>query len=93
MPTIRQEMINLLSDGECSAQDISQILSIREKDVYPHLSHIAKSLASQKRKLCTVPPACLSCGFEFKTRKRFTRPGRCPRCKSERIREPRYRVD
>ncbi|OQX12446.1 MAG: transcriptional regulator [Desulfobacteraceae bacterium IS3] len=92
MQTIRQQITELLSRGEYGARDISQNIGIREKEVYPHLPHIARSVASQKKKLFVEAPVCLSCNYEFETRNRYTRPGRCPRCKSERIREPRYRI-
>jgi predicted Zn-ribbon and HTH transcriptional regulator len=85
-------MIVLLSEEECTARDLSQMLGIREKEVYAHLSHIACSVSSQKQRLLILPSTCLSCGYVFETRKRFAKPGRCPRCKNERIREPRYRV-
>jgi predicted Zn-ribbon and HTH transcriptional regulator len=92
MQTIRQQMIALLSEQARSARDLSQMLSIQEKEVYSHLSHIARSVGSRRHKLVIIPFRCLSCGYVFDDRKRFTRPGRCPRCKGERIEEPRYKV-
>lgn len=93
MTTIRQDMIELLSQGNCSARDISQILGIREKEVYPHLEHIARSVAAQKKKLHVEAAQCIACEYRFKDRKRFTRPTKCPVCKSERISEPLYRIE
>lgn len=90
MPTIREQMIDLLLEGEHDVYEISQSLRIQEKEVYLHLSHITKSLVPRKRRLKIVPAACISCGFAFKERGRFKKPGRCPRCRSERIRPPRY---
>lgn len=92
MATIRQEIISLLSDEEYGAGEISREMSIQEKEVYNHLSHISRSVKSQKRELVIAPSQCILCGYSFETRKRFTRPSRCPRCKSERIKEPRYRI-
>ncbi len=92
MPTIRQQMIDLLGRETLGAKDLSQMLGIREKEVYPHLGHIARSVAARKAKLDVVPPRCLSCGFTFDSRKRYTRPGRCPQCRGQRIEEPRYRI-
>jgi predicted Zn-ribbon and HTH transcriptional regulator len=85
-------MITLLSQGVCSARDLSQMLHIQEKEVYSHLSHIARSVVSQSHRLVVIPSRCLVCGYVFDNRKRFTRPGRCPCCKGERIEEPRYEV-
>ena len=92
MQTIRQQMISVLSEGECSARDLSRILRIQEKEVYSHLQHIEHSVGSQNRKLLIIPSRCLVCGYVFDERKRFTRPGRCPRCRGERIEGPRYEV-
>ncbi len=85
-------MILLLSEGNCTARDLSQILGVREKEVYAHLVHIARSVVPQRQRLLVIPSKCLSCEYVFDTRKRFTKPGRCPICKSERIQEPRYRI-
>lgn len=90
MPTIREQMIDLLLEGEHDACEISQILRIQEKEVFLHLPHIKKSLAPRKHRLTVVPAACISCGFTFRDRRRFKKPGRCPKCRSERIRPPRY---
>ena len=85
-------MILLLSKGACSARDLSQALRIPEKDVYHHLSHIARSVMPKKQNLLIVPSQCLSCEYVFKNRRRYTKPGRCPKCRSERIEEPTYRI-
>jgi predicted Zn-ribbon and HTH transcriptional regulator len=90
--TPRQQMLALLSQGNHTAREISQALGIAIKEVYPHLTHIARSAAGQGKKFVTIPCSCLSCGHVFRDRTRFTKPGRCPRCKSERIEEPRFSV-
>ncbi|NIN00932.1 MAG: ArsR family transcriptional regulator [candidate division Zixibacteria bacterium] len=92
MQTIRKQMIVLLSKKEMSARELSQAVGIREKEVYEHLSHIARSVAAQGEKLNIRPSRCLVCGYVFQDRKRFTRPSRCPRCKRSHIQEPTYRV-
>lgn len=92
MPTIREQLIDLLLAGEYDALDISQLLRIQEKEVYLHLPHIAKSLIPRKQRLKVIPAACLSCGFSFRDRARLNKPGRCPRCRSERIRSPRFSI-
>jgi transcriptional regulator len=92
MPTIRQQIIDLLAEAEMTALDLSKALSIREKAVYDHLSHAAKSASARGREFVVVPPRCLACGFTFDTRKRLTRPSRCPKCKEQRIREPVFSI-
>jgi predicted Zn-ribbon and HTH transcriptional regulator len=71
---------------------LSQTLRISEKEIYAHLPHIARSLAAQKKELVILACCCLECGYTFRDRKRFTTPGRCPRCRSERIKEPTFQV-
>jgi len=90
--TIRQRMIELLAGGEYTDRDLSQFLGISEKDVVYHLEHIARSVQGQKRKLKVIPARCMECGFIFEDRRRFSKPGRCPRCKGEHLQDPRYHI-
>ncbi|MGB5746696.1 MAG: transcriptional regulator [Desulfobacterales bacterium] len=93
MQTIRQKITELLSEGEIDARELSREVGIREKEVYDHLVHIARSLAGKGSKLNIRPARCLSCDYVFKDRQRFTRPGRCPRCKKSRLQSPSYFID
>jgi predicted Zn-ribbon and HTH transcriptional regulator len=93
LATIRQQIIALLCNEEVNALEISQLLSLREKEVYEHLEHISRTLASQGKKLLVRPYACMKCGFSFKERHRFTRPGRCPRCKGGHISMASYHIE
>ena len=90
--TIRQTMILLLSEREMTAKELSKEVGIREREVYDHLYHIGLSLAARKKRLIILPFQCLGCGYVFESRKRYTRPGRCPHCKSTRIETVRYRL-
>ncbi len=92
MSTIRQQIIELLSEQEMNARDLSQALSVMEKEVYEHLGHIERTLLRQKRKLMVNPCKCLSCGYTFDDRKRWSKPGRCPKCKKGHISQAEYRV-
>ena len=92
MPTIRQKIISLLSEAELSAREISSEVGIPEKEVVEHLAHIARSVSSQGKKITITPANCLACGYEFENRKRFSRPGRCPKCKKSHIQSPRFRI-
>lgn len=92
MNTLRKEMIRLLEADGLDARELSRILGIREKEVYAHLAHIARSVKAGGRKLTVLPFDCLSCGFVFRERTRFSRPGRCPKCKGTRVAYPRYQI-
>lgn len=91
--TVRQDMTALLLEREMSALELSQTLGIQEKEVTTHLPHIARSAAGQGKRLVIRPPRCLACGYVFENRSRFTRPGRCPRCKQTRVERPAFRID
>jgi len=93
MNTVRQKIIRLLEEEERDARELSQRVGIKEKEVYEHLAHIARTMKARKKKLSVLPFSCLSCGFVFEERRRFTRPGRCPKCKDSRVEYPLYRID
>ena len=88
--TIRQMIIDFLLDGPATSKDISSCVGIPEKEVFPHLEHIRKSLHHGTQRLLMEPACCRSCGFVFDKRERFTKPGRCPSCRSSFIDEPLF---
>ncbi len=90
--SIRKSMIELLSDYELNAIEISQDLSIREREVYDHLGHIKRTLAAKGQRLIITPYRCIGCGYVFRKRSRLDRPGRCPVCKEGHISMATYRV-
>jgi len=86
--TIRTSIQRVLEEGPATARDLSKAVGIREAEVAPHLEHLERSLRRQGRRLRIEPCLCLDCEFEFKQRKRFTRPGRCPECHGRRLTLP-----
>ena len=90
--TVRQEIIHLLSVDEFTLRDLSQALSIPEKEVVDHLSHIDRTVRNQGGNLMEIPYQCLSCGFVFDKRTRFSKPGRCPTCKNSHIQTARFHI-
>jgi predicted Zn-ribbon and HTH transcriptional regulator len=92
METLRQQMMALLKADEMSARDLSRCLGIQEKEVYTHLAHVERTAAAQGKTVTIRPSRCLNCEFLFKNRRRFSRPGRCPRCKSTHLQIPLFRI-
>jgi hypothetical protein len=92
MQTIRQKIIDLLSRQEMGVRQLSGQVGIQEKEVIEHLSHIARSLAVKGKKLTIRSAECLLCGYVFEKRQRFTRPGRCPRCKKSHLQSPGFYI-
>jgi predicted Zn-ribbon and HTH transcriptional regulator len=89
MLTSRQAIKAELLEGPLTALELSQRLSLPEKEVLDHLSHIARA-PGQDHHLEITPSVCKHCGFTFKKRQRLTTPSRCPICKQESIRRPRF---
>lgn len=88
--TIRKEILSLLINQTLSAKDISVMVHISEKDVYEHLEHIERSTHKTGGHLNVIPAECLKCGFIFRKRERLKKPGKCPVCHEEKIREPLF---
>ena len=91
MLTIRQRIADLLSHEDLSLADLAARMGMPIKEVLPHLNHVQRSVRPPRRFL-VQPAECESCGFIFKDRRKLNPPGRCPKCKSNRILEPRYRI-
>ena len=92
MPTPRQQIIELLTEREMDSRELSREVGLKEKEVIEHLSHIARSLVVKGKKLTIRPAECLLCGYVFEKRQRFTRPGRCPRCKKSHLLSPGFHI-
>jgi transcriptional regulator len=75
-----------------TAKELSARVGISEKDVAGHLEHLEKSLRAGGARLVVIPSECLACGFVFRERKRLTRPGSCPQCRSTRIDPPSFLI-
>lgn len=63
----------------------------KEKEVYEHLEHLAKSSKRKDFILIIIPPRCKSCGYVFDSEK-IKRPTKCPICKSEKIDSPKFLI-
>ena len=92
MPTKRQIIIKLLSNGSYTLQELSSEIHLSMREVLDHLEHARKSVRSPK-KFIIEPAECLNCGFIFKDRSKVHTPGKCPKCRSSHIHEPSYRIE
>ena len=89
MSTPRQAMKELLAEQPHSSLELSQLLSLSEKEVVEHLSHLARA-PGPGLNFQIIPSMCKHCGFVFKKRDRLTRPSRCPICQHDSISRPRF---
>lgn len=91
--TVREQLQRVLREGPATTRDLSRSLGIPERDVAGHLEHADRSLGRSAERLVIEPATCLECGFVFTRRRRFTRPGHCPKCRSTRTTLPEFRVE
>ncbi len=89
MNTIRQAIRELLQEQAFSALELSQRLSLPEKEIYEHLQHVARAPGAGFR-FQLMPAVCRKCGFTFSKRERLTVPSRCPICRQQSIKRPRF---
>lgn len=87
--TFRQALKTLLLAEDRSLRELSQLLSLPEKEILAHLEHLAKAPGPGCR-FVLIPAHCRKCGFIFAKRTRLTTPSRCPRCRQTTIARPRY---
>jgi len=83
--SVRQRLLERLRQGPATLQDLALGEGLKERDAEDHLAHALRSLPKGER-LRATPAECLTCGFVFRKRGRLKAPGRCPVCRSERIR-------
>ena len=87
----RKELIALLQEGEHSVNELALRFGIKPKDIVEDIGHIQKTIRREGFSLEIIPAQCRKCGFKFKKDK-IDKPGKCPRCKSTWIAEPRFRL-
>ncbi len=88
----------MLREGPVAFEQLRQRLGVRVHDLEEDLRHLARSVRRRDERLAITPAACGECGFEFA--KRVARvdtmkcgtPGRCPECRSRRIRQTRLHL-
>lgn len=88
----RRQITALLNEKPLSAKQISMSVGLPEKEVYPHLEHIRRTLQQKQLRLFISPAKCKKCGFVFKKREKLTRPSKCPVCRGEAIEEPVFAI-
>ncbi|ASJ17390.1 transcriptional regulator [Thermococcus chitonophagus] len=91
----REKIIELLLERDYSVSELARILGLRgkgsKKAIIEDLKVIAKIAKREGMILLIKPAQCRKCGFTFKPE--INIPSRCPRCKSEWIEEPRFKLE
>ena len=91
--TIRQKINSILGGQALSAKEISAQISVSEKEVYEHLEHIRITVHKTGFALIVTPAECRKCGFVFRKREKMKKPGKCPVCRGELIKEPLFSIE
>lgn len=90
--TPRQGLRRHLVDAPHTAHELSALVGLPEKDVVPHLEHLARSVHGARERLAVEPARCLRCGFVFRERTRLGKPSGCPRCRAPHVAAPVFRI-
>ncbi|NJE42393.1 transcriptional regulator [Thermococcus sp. GR6] len=94
MMTRRQRIIKLLEERDYSPGELAVALELRgrgaKKVILEDLKAIQKTLKREGKVLLIKPAECRKCGFIF--RPEINIPSRCPKCKSEWVEEPRFKI-
>jgi len=91
VPTVRRQLIDLLSHEPRSASSLARQLGLHRNDVDKQLNHAMRSAAAAGHLVEVIAARCKDCGFEFDSG-RLSKPGRCPSCKGSRLFEPLIRL-
>lgn len=93
--TARQQLRSLLRREELSFETLRALLGLSGRDLEDELRHVERSARGAGERLVVTPARCRACGHVFRDRaaRHLHAPGRCPRCRSERIADPTFRID
>ncbi len=89
--TNTQALHAALSGDYQSLKELSGAAGLSEKELPALLDKLQRSLQRSGERLETLPALCQRCGLRFGEDK-TKRPSRCPKCKSERLSPPRFRL-
>ncbi|WP_456367953.1 transcriptional regulator [Thermococcus sp.] len=95
MATRRERIISLLEERDYSPSELARTLGLRGKGsvktVLEDLKAIQRIVKREGKVLLIKPAECRRCGFVFRPEIKI--PTKCPRCRSEWIEEPRFKIE
>lgn len=93
--TARQQLRGLLLREALSFGALRELLGLPVRRLEEELRHVERSARGHGERLVVEPARCLACDFRFRDRqaRHLHAPGRCPRCRSERIADPTFRLE
>lgn len=93
--TPRQQLRGLLRRETLAFDQLRELLGLSVRRLEDELRHVERSARGRGERLVVEPARCLACDFRFRDReaRHLHAPGRCPRCRSERIADPSFRLE
>ncbi|MFW6217041.1 MAG: hypothetical protein ACOC3Y_04375 [Desulfohalobiaceae bacterium] len=90
--TLRQKIVHVLQEAgrPLTSRELSQSLGLGAKELLGHVHHIQKSQNKFQGKIEILPAECKKCGFDFSKRQKYSRPSKCPICKSQYLEPPAF---
>ncbi|MGH0036877.1 MAG: transcriptional regulator [Myxococcota bacterium] len=92
--TVRRRLARWLAERDCDFEELRSALALSASRLESELRHVQRSARGAGGRLHVEPPRCRACGFAFPGResRHLHPPGRCPRCRSQRIDPPVFRL-
>ena len=83
----RKDLIPQLLGNPMTVTQIAKVVGEAPSRISDDLEHLFRSLKHTAYRAVITPAECRDCGFEFSSTK-FTKPSKCPKCRSRWITEP-----
>jgi Predicted transcriptional regulator containing an HTH domain fused to a Zn-ribbon len=92
--TRRQRLADILDVEGRSVEALAAEFRTTPRDVEADLRSLEKTLRHEGKRLVVQPARCGKCGFVFEDRsdRRFTTPGKCPKCRATHIQPAILRI-
>lgn len=92
--TRRQALATLLEGRAIGFEELRRTFALPARALEEDLRHLRRTLEARGQGLAVEPASCEACGFVFRDRdaRHLRAPSRCPRCREERVAEPRFHV-
>jgi transcriptional regulator len=92
--TRRQRLADILEFESRSVEALATEFKMEPRDVEDDLRKLEKSLRRDGKRIVVAPARCGRCRFVFHDRadRRYTTPGKCPKCRSMHIEAALLRI-
>lgn len=87
----RKQLLEML-EAPRTVSSLAWELGLKRGDIEDDLRHLIRSARAAGHRIVVEPARCKACGFTF-GEERFTKPGKCPECRSTWLYEPVVRID